>query len=98
MPERTADELPRGLLGIDRLGKDVGDLLIGDLVREAVAAEEIAAPHLCVQIPDVEHDFSLDAERPSEHVPMRMDGGFLRRQLALADHLLHDGVIFGQLT
>jgi hypothetical protein len=86
------------LLRVCRRGEDVGDLIVSHLVREAIAAEEETTSRLGFQLPDVERHLCLDTERTSEDVAMGMDGGFLRRELALADHLLHDGVVVCQLA
>jgi len=88
----------RDRLRIGRRRQDIGDLLVRDLVREAVAAEQEPAPGLRLQIPDVERHLGLDAERSRQHMAMRVDGRFLGRELTLADHLLHHRVVVGQLA
>ncbi len=95
MAERPADKLPSGVLRLFGGGEDLADLALGELVREPVAAQEETAPRFRFEIPDVEVDLGVDPERPRENVTVRVDGRLVGRQLALANHLLHDGVVLG---
>jgi len=95
--KRQAHEIARCLPGISLIEQHLGNLLLAKLVREPVAAEQEAAARLEVELPAVRFDLGLDPERSRQDVPMRVDAGLVRGQLAASDHLLDHAVIIGQL-
>ena len=50
-----------------------------------------------VQCQLIDPDVLVQAEAPGDDVPGRMIGGFLGRDLAVVDHLLHERVVVGEL-
>ena len=69
----------------------------GDLVEEAVAAEQVAVAGERRDLPRVDADVSVDAECTREDVPLRVHLRLLVRERALAHHALDEAVILGHL-
>ena len=95
--QRQTDELDRRLVDIRLVQQDIGDLLLVELVREPVAAEQERLPGSRSSSQESGSIPALDPERPGEDVAVRVDGSFGGRELAVADHLLDDAVVLGEL-
>ncbi len=91
------DEDARGLVGIVGRGEHLGDAVVGHLVEQAVAAEQVAVARERRDLPRVDPDLAVDAERSGEDVALRVHLRLLGRDRALAHHALHEAVILGDL-
>ena len=76
--------------------EDLRDLLLADHRGQAVGAQQhdIAGAHRIG--PGVDLDVALDAQRAGDDRALRMLGGLLLGELALADELLDQRVVLGQ--
>ena len=68
------------------------------VVEQAIAADQIAIAHNRKNFPRVNKHRSIDAERASEDVSLRMHRGFGGSEAALALHRGHKTVVFGDLS
>ena len=71
--------------------------LVGHLVEEAVAAQQVAVARERRHLPRVDADLAVDAERAGEDVALRVHLRLLVRERALAHHALDEAVILGHL-
>ena len=91
------NQLLHRLLGVVGGGQDLGDLVVAQLVGEPVTAQQVPITLFGANAPEVGSDLRRDAQRPGQDVPVRMDHRFGRCDLAIADHLLGQAVIGGDL-
>ena len=87
------DEPFGGPLRIVVRGQDVGDVLVGDLVDEAVAAQEEAVAADEGQRPGVDLDRRIDAEGAGDDVAARVVAGLVGGDVTGVDQLLHVAVV-----
>ena len=89
------DERVGGRLRVGRGEQDRGDVGVGHLVDQTVAAqhEPVAADE--GQGPPVDADIGFDAERPRDDVAARMDAGLFLVDVTGGDQFLHVAVIDG---
>ena len=98
MLERGLDELAgeaRGVAGVAR--EDVGELLVVDLLREPVGADE---EHLAAGRGDEPHvgvDDLVGADRARDHVAVGVALGLVGADEPRVDELLHGGVVDAEL-
>ena len=76
----------------------LADLLDRHLVGETVTAQEQPVPRVHVQLPQVDVHVRADAEGPGEDVAVRVDLGLGLGHLAVADPLLGQAVVGGDLS
>src|SRR5437867_344847 len=92
-PVRQTDKNLAGPLGIARFDHDAMDVLVFDVIDEAVAAQQDAVTGLHGQASDVRRHLFVDSEGHRDHVLPGMVLRFLRSELAAIDHLLNEGMV-----
>ena len=86
----------RGVLEGGRLGQRPADGLLRHEAREPVGAEQQDVPRGERLARAVDLHLGLGAERPGDHVALRVGLGVLGGQGAAAHHLAHQRVVVGQ--
>jgi hypothetical protein len=93
------DERLGGGFGVVGVGvEDVGDVLVADLVDEAVAAEHEPVAADDRHRPRVDPHCRLDAEGPGDDVAARVGAGLVAADRALGHELLHEAVVDRELA
>lgn len=88
----------RGVVGIRHVAQGRCDVRAGHASREPVGAEQQAVAGDGDHAHRVDLDGVVDAERAGYHRPLRMHGGLLRRDPALAHPFRDEAVVVGELT
>ena len=89
----SGDELVGRRLRVGDRAQDLDDLVVADLVDEAVAAQQEAVAAHERQRPGVDADRRVDAEGAGDDVAARVGAGLVVGDVAGGDELLHVAVV-----
>ena len=95
---RRVDEGLRRLVRIGVLEQEFGDVIVRDLVDEAVGAEQDAVALEDRHRPRVDADTRFDTERAGDDVAARVVSGLLAGDRPLGHQLLDEAVVDRQLA
>ena len=86
-----------GFLRVGEPPQHRGDLIVGELVAQSVTAEHETIAGERQDLPRVDRDVGIDAERAGQHVALGVPIGLAGRERAVTDQLRDQAVILGQL-
>ncbi len=92
-----AHQLVGGVVGVGEAAQHGGDLVLGDLVRQAVAAQQEAVAGEGQHGAAVDRDVDVDPERPRDDVALRVVGRLLGGEQAVAHEVLDQAVVLAEL-
>ena len=93
----SAHELVGGILWRRGGLQHLVDLIVVDFTEEPIAAEDVAVTHDRNQLPGVDEDLVVDAERSRHDVALRVHGSFGSGEPTITDQRFDQAVILGVL-
>ena len=93
----SAHEFVGGILWRRRRLQHLVDLVVVDFTEESIAAEDVAVTHDRNQLPGVDQDLVVDAERSRHDVALRVHRRFGSGEATITDERFDQAVILGVL-